>query len=304
MLMKEPEGQWLPDDTLEDDDLRPSGEGPAGAHARAPVHAHLLSLDIAADAFDDETLVYTPRERCEPVPSTPKPASASPAALESGDAAGPPADFLDETEPSVPRLGSDADFVEETKVTFDTDFLDETKVIPSSLLQATEIVEETKPNAVPRPLQAEFLDQTSPSLTVAGSAVPSGTREAEPSVLHRINSALGLLAIALGSAAVTYHWLPLPSLGQSRTARADGQPATSSSSNVRSASAPKSSRKLPTVNVAAAKNPTEQAAAMAFARGDFTEALAHYRGLSAGRPQPAYEIMVRVLERRLSSKRQ
>jgi len=49
--------------------------------------------------------------------------------------------------------------------------------------------------------------------------------------------------------------------------------------------------------------PSVKEAALAFARGDYKEALAQYRALSRGEPaQPAYQSMVRILERRLAPK--
>lgn len=51
------------------------------------------------------------------------------------------------------------------------------------------------------------------------------------------------------------------------------------------------------------RNPTTKAAAAAFARGDYAEALAQYRALSLLYPDDvAYQKLIRVLERRLTPK--
>jgi hypothetical protein len=51
------------------------------------------------------------------------------------------------------------------------------------------------------------------------------------------------------------------------------------------------------------QHPTPKAAAAAFARGDYREALAQYRGLSQLYPeQPAYASLIHILERRLAPK--
>jgi hypothetical protein len=92
-------------------------------------------------------------------------------------------------------------------------------------------------------------------------------------------------------------------LSGSSPAAAGGAAAAPSATATAAAQGEATNRSRPTIEVRSVDVPSVKVAALAFARGDYKEALAQYRALSRGEPtQPAYQSMVHILERRLAPK--